>query len=144
VNERSSSITSFAYDAKTGGLRELETVRTVPEQYEGPNTAAELGIHPSGKFVYVSNRGHNSVVLFAVDKDKGTLSFVEEQGTGGKTPRAFGIQPNAKHMAIANQDSDQLLASRIDAGNGRLKPSGVFASVPSPTCVKFLPPKDGE
>jgi len=97
-------------------------------------------VHPSGKWLYVSNRGHNSVVLFTVDPDKGTLTYVEEQGTGGSTPRHFGIEPSARHLAIGNQNSDTVLACRIDAGNGRLKPSGVFASVPSPVCVKFLPP----
>jgi 6-phosphogluconolactonase len=123
-------------------LRELQTQSTVPDYYDGPNNPGELGMHPSGKYLYVSNRGHNSVVLFAIDADKGTLAFVEEQGTGGKSPAHFGIEPSAKHLAIANQESGTVLVCRIDAGNGRLKPSGVFASVPSPTCVKFLPPKE--
>ena len=90
--------------------------------------------------MYASNRGHNSVVLFEIDPGKGTLNYVEEQGTGGKTPRHFGIEPSAKHLAIGNQDSDTILVCRIDAGNGRLKPSGVFADCPSPVCVKFVPP----
>jgi 6-phosphogluconolactonase len=142
LGERSSTVTSYAYDAKAGSLRELATVSTLPDYYDGANTTGELGMHPTGKWVYVSNRGHNSVVLFAVDTDKGTLAYVEEQGSGGKSPAGFGIEPSAKHMAIVNQDTNQALASRIDGGNGRLKPSGVFASVPSPTCVKFLPPKE--
>ena len=99
-------------------------------------------MHPSGKYLYVSNVGHNSVVLFTIDAGKGTLTYIEEQGTGGKNPRHFGIEPSAKHLAIANQDSDTVLASRIDAGNGRLKPSGVFASAPNPVFVKFLPPPE--
>ena len=82
-------------------------------------------------------------MLFAIDADKGTLSYVEEQGTGGSTPRHFGIEPSAKHMAICNLLSNTVLASRIDAGNGRLKPSGIFASVTAPACVKFLPPPRG-
>ncbi len=139
-NELNSTITVFSYDANTGALTETQTVPTVPEYYDGPNAAAEVGMHPSGKYLYVSNRGHNSVVLFTIDQDSGALTFVEEQGTGGKNPRHFGIEPSAKHLAIANQDSDTLLASRIDDGNGRLKPSGVFASAPSPVFVKFLPP----
>lgn len=139
-NELNSTITVFAYDANAGALTETETVSTLPESYDGPNAAAEVGMHPSGKYLYVSNRGHNSVVLFTIDPESGALTFVEEQGTGGKNPRHFGIEPSAKHLAIANQDSDTLLASRIDAGNGRLKPSGVFASAPSPVFVKFLPP----
>jgi 6-phosphogluconolactonase len=140
LNELSSTVTAFAYDAKAGALKELSTLRTVPDHYDGPNSCAEVDVHPSGKYLYASNRGHNSVVLFAIDPDKGTLSFVEEQGTGGKKPRHFGIEPSAKHLVIANQDSDSLLVCRIDAGNGRLKPSGVFAEAPTPVCAKFFPP----
>src|SRR2546426_1837427 len=140
VNEMSSTITAFAYESSAGVLRERQTVSTLPEHFDGANTTAEIDVHPSGKWLYVSNRGHNSVVLFNVDADKGTLAYVEEQGTGGFKPRHFGIEPSAKHLAIGNQDSDTVLLARIDAGNGRLKPSGVFASAPSPVCVKFLPP----
>jgi 6-phosphogluconolactonase len=142
VNELTSTVTAFAYDAAAGTLKELQTISTLPEQFEGPNTTAEIDVHPTGKYLYVSNRGHNSVVLFKIDAELGTLTFVEEQGTGGKKPRHFGIEPSAKHLAIANQDSDTVLVARIDAGNGRLKPSGVFASVGSPVCVKFLPPPE--
>jgi 6-phosphogluconolactonase len=140
INELNSTITVFAYEAAAGKLTEVQTVSSLPEYYDGPNAAAEVGVHPSGKWLYASNRGNNTVVLFNIDAAKGTLSYVEEQGTGGKTPRHFGIEPSARHLAIANQDTDQLLACRIDAGNGRLKPSGVFAECPSPTCVQFLPP----
>ena len=142
VNELDSTITSFRYDADAGRLSALETVSTVPPYFDGKNLAAEIGVHPSGKFLYVSNRGNETVVLFDIDREKGTLTYIEEQGTGGKTPRHFGIQRSAKHLVIANQDSDSLLACRIDAGNGRLKPSGVFAQAPSPACAKFLPPAD--
>jgi len=79
-------------------------------------------------------------VLFSIDPGKGTLTWIEAQDTGGKTPRHFGIEPSGKLLAIANQNSDTVLAVRIDAGSGRFKPSGVFAEVPSPVCVKFLPP----
>ncbi|HEX2476783.1 MAG TPA: lactonase family protein, partial [Lacipirellulaceae bacterium] len=143
VNELNSTVTAFAYDANAGALKELQTVSTLPEYFDGPNTCAEIGIHPSGKYVYASNRGHDSVVLFAVDREKGILSYVEEQSTGGKTPRHFGIQPSGAHMAIANQNSDTLLLCRIDEANGRLKPSGVFAEAPTPSCIQFLPPADG-
>jgi len=142
VGELNSTIIVFTYDPNTGVLRESQTVSTLPEYFDGPNTAAEVGIHPSGKYLYVSNRGHNSVVLFRIDPDAGTLTYVEEQGTGGKSPRHFGLEPSGKHLAIANQDSDTVLASRVDAGNGRLKPSGIFATVPSPACVRFLPPPE--
>jgi 6-phosphogluconolactonase len=140
INELTSTVTVFSYDATAGRLTEVQTLSSLPEYYDGPNSGAEIAIHPSGKWVYASNRGNNTVVLFNVDGEKGTLTYVEEQGTGGKTPRHFGVEPSAKHLAIANQDTDQLLACRIDPGNGRLKPSGVFAECPSPACVKFLPP----
>jgi 6-phosphogluconolactonase len=136
-------VTAFAYDANGGALRQLQTVSTLPEDFNGPNTCAEIGIHPSGKFVYASNRGHDSVVLFAVDLEKGTLSYVDEQSSGGKTPRHFGIQPSGAHLAIANQNSDTLLLCRIDEANGRLKPTGVFADAPTPSCIQFLPPANG-
>jgi len=140
TNELSSTITVFAYQSAAGVLKELQTVSTLPPSFDRPNSTAEIDVHPSGKWLYVSNRGHNSVVLFTIDAARGTLTWVEEQGTGGSTPRHFGIERSARHMAIGNQGSDTVLVARIDAGNGRLKPSGVFASVPSPVCVKFLPP----
>jgi 6-phosphogluconolactonase len=144
VNEMNSTITSFAYNPEKGALSELESVSTLPGYFDGPNTCAEIGVHPSGKFLYASNRGNDTVVLFEIDPDKGTLTWVEEQNTGGKTPRNFGIEPSAKHMAICNQNSDTVLASRIDPGNGRLKPSGAFAKVSSPVCAVFLPPTGPE
>ena len=79
---------------------------TLPAYFARPNSGAEIAVHPSGKWVYASNRGHNSVVLFNVDQEKGTLAYVEEQGTGGLTPRHFGIEPSAQHLAIANQGSN--------------------------------------
>jgi 6-phosphogluconolactonase len=144
VSEKTSTISVYAYNQTDGTMRELETVSTVPEYFDGQNSAAGLAMHRSGKYLYVSNRGHNSVVLFTIDADKGTLAYVEEQGTGGKNPRHFGVEPSAKHMAIANMDSGTVLASRIDDTNGRLKPSGVFAEVPSPAFVEFVPPAEGK
>jgi 6-phosphogluconolactonase len=144
INELASSITTFAYDDKTGGLKELQTLSSLPENFKGQNTAGEIDIVPSGKFLFASNRGDDSVALFAIAADKGTLTWVTEQNTGGKTPRHFGIQPSGKHLAICNQNSDTVLVCRIDSMNGRLKPSGVFAQVPSPSCAVFLPPVGGE
>ena len=141
LGSKNSTITTFAYDAKTGGLKELQALSSLPAWFDGNSSAAELAVHPTDNFLYASNRGHNSVVLFAVDPQKGTLTYVEDQSTGGKTPRHFVIDPSAKHLAVANQDSDSLLVCRIDAGTGRLKPSGVSTSVPTPAVVAFLPPR---
>jgi 6-phosphogluconolactonase len=142
VGSKSSTVMVFAHDGKTGGLRNLQTVSTLPPWFEGENSAAELAVHPTDNYLFATNRGHNSVALFAIDPDKGTLTYTDEQGSGGKTPRHFALDAPAKHLAVANQDSDNVLVCRIDEGSGRLKPSGVLATVPSPVCVKFLPPRE--
>lgn len=140
INELTSTVTAFAYDSSSGRLTELQTTTTLPPYFEGKNSGAEIGVHPSGKWLYASNRGNESVILYTINQEKGTLTFTEEQNTGGKTPRHFGIQPNGKHLAIGNQNSDTVLVCRIDEGSGRLKPSGVFAEVPAPVCMVFVPP----
>jgi 6-phosphogluconolactonase len=141
VGSKASTITVFAFDGKAGGLKEVQTVKTVPEWFDGSNTAAELAVHPSANYLYVSNRGHNSVVMFTIDPGKGTLTYLEDQDTGGKTPRHFALDAGAKHLVVGNQESDTVLVYRIDGDSGRLKPSGVSTPVPSPTVVGFLPPK---
>ncbi|HMF94035.1 MAG TPA: lactonase family protein [Vicinamibacterales bacterium] len=142
VNEMHSTVTAFRYDADAGRLHEVQTISTLPEHFDGANSGAEIDVHASGKWLYASNRGHNSVVLFGIDTDRGTLTYVEEQGTGGFKPRHFGIDPSATYLAVGNQDSDTILVARLDAGSGRLKPSGVLAYAPSPVCMKFLPPSE--
>jgi 6-phosphogluconolactonase len=139
-NELTSTITAFRYDANAGTLHELQTVSSLPASAAVDNTIAEVGMHPSGRYLYVSNRGHNSVVLFAIDEAKGTLSLVADQSTGGKTPRHFGIDPSGGYLVMANQQSDTLLAARIDPSSGRLTPSGAPVSAPTPVFVKLLPP----
>jgi 6-phosphogluconolactonase len=142
INELHSTVTAFGYDAEAGALRELQTVSSLPRHFDRANTGAEIDVHPSGRFLYVSNRGHNSVVLFRIDAAAGTLSYIEEQGTGGFKPRHFGIDPSGTFLAVGNQDSDTILMARIDPGSGRLKPSGILAAAPSPVCLKFLPPAE--
>jgi 6-phosphogluconolactonase len=138
ISEINSTLTTFAYDAKTAALKELQTVSTVPEYFDGPNTAAELQVDPTGKYLFASNRGHNSVVLFDVDADKGILTYVEDESTAGKKPRHFELDRSGKYLIWANQDSDSIQACRLDTANGRLKPAGDAATVPSPTCVRFV------
>jgi 6-phosphogluconolactonase len=128
-------------NAAKGVFTEVQTVSSLPEYFDGQNTGAEIDVHPSGKYLYVSNRGNDSVTLFEIDRQNGTLTYIEEQSTGGKTPRHFGLDPAGDHLAIANQTSNTLLLCRIDGGNGRLKPSGVFTDVPTPSCIVFLPPE---
>jgi 6-phosphogluconolactonase len=139
INELHSTVTAFRYETAAGALHDVQTISTLPPHFTGVNSGAEVDVHPSGKWLYASNRGHNSVVLFALDADSGALSYVEEQGTGGFTPRHFGIDPSATYLAVGNQNSDAILMARIDAGSGRLKPSGVMSYAPSPVCMVFLP-----
>jgi 6-phosphogluconolactonase len=139
INELNSTITVFAYDAAAGRLEERQTISTLPEYFNGANTTAEIAVTPSGKFLFASNRGHNSVVLFNVDSANGTLTYVEDLATAGKKPRHFGIDASGKYLVAANQDSDSLLVCQIDKDSSRLKPSGAMAEAPSPVCVKFFP-----
>jgi 6-phosphogluconolactonase len=141
LNEMTSTVTAFAYDAAAGALSERQTLSTLPPSFTGSNSGAEIAVHPSGKFVYSSNRGHNSVALFRVDAEKGTLTFVEAQDTGGRTPRNFAIDPAGRYLFAANQGSDSLLVFAIDQASGQLKASGAPVAVPSPVCVTFLPPR---
>jgi 6-phosphogluconolactonase len=140
LNQKNSTVTAFAYDAANGALKEVGSASTVPEYFDGTNMTHDLRVHNTGKYLYVSNIGHDSIVLFNIDKDKGTLTYVEEQGTGGRHPKEFGVQTSGGHMAISLPDTNQVLASRIDDTNGRLKPSGIFADVPSPAGIRFLAP----
>jgi 6-phosphogluconolactonase len=141
INELDSTITAFAYDAQAGTLTQVQTVSTLPPQFDGSNTTAEIAVHPNGKYVYGSNRGHDSVVLFAIDEDAGMLTFVEAQSTGGKTPRHFGLDRKGHHLIVANQVTDTLRVCRIDGENGSMTPSGVLVDAPSPVCVVFLEPQ---
>ena len=138
VNEMSSTVTVLAYTPGSGVLKEIQTVSTLPAYFTGDNTTAEIDVHPSGKWLYASNRGHNTIVLFDIDRTKGTLTYGEEQVTRGSTPRHFGIDPSGTHVAVANQNSDTILMAQIEGGSGRLKPMSGLASAPTPVCMKFL------
>ena len=139
LNELSWTITAFIYDGKQGTLRETQTVATLPEDFAGTNTSADIHLSPSGKFLYASNRGHDSIAVFAVDEATGKLVFVERVPTGGKTPRNFAIDPTGKFLLAANQDSNTVVTFHLDAATGRLTPTGHVAKVPSPVCLKLIP-----
>jgi len=139
INEIDSTVTAFSYDAGRGALKELQTISTIPENFKGENSTAEVQVHPSGKFLYGSNRGHDSIAIFAIDPAKGTLRLVGHQSTQGKTPRNFGIDPTGRFLLAANQDSGSVVVFRIDLQSGGLGATGQVVEVPSPVCVKFLP-----
>jgi 6-phosphogluconolactonase len=140
LNELTSTVTTFAYDAKTGSLAERQTISALPASFTGTSSAAEIAVHPSGRFVYSSNRGHDSVALFRIDAANGTLTFVEARETGGKTPRNFAIDPSGRYLFAANQNSGTMLVFNIDQATGQLKPAGEPVAVPAPVCVRFLAP----
>ena len=133
-----STITVFTYDATNATMTEVQTISTLPKDFSGNNTAAEIALHPSGKFLYASNRGHDSIAVFAVDQKSGKLTFVEHQSTQGRTPRHFAIDPTGHWLLAENQGSDSVVVFAIDADTGKLKPTGQSISIGSPVCAVFV------
>jgi 6-phosphogluconolactonase len=138
INEMACTVTAFRYNAERGALEEIQTISTLPDGVKEGYSTAEVQVHPSGKFLYGSNRGHNSIAVFTIDSASGKLTPVEQKSTEGKTPRNFGIDPSGRFLLAANQDSDTVVVFRIDGMTGRLEPTGQIVSVPKPVCVKFL------
>jgi len=137
-NEMTSSVTAYSYDSEAGVLKPLHTVPTQPAGDEHPNNStAEALVHPSGKFVYVSNRGHNSIAIFHV-RENGMLTAAGHTSTQGKIPRNFGITPSGEFLLAANQDSASVVVFRIDGKTGALTPTGGKVEIPNPVCVRFL------
>lgn len=141
VDEMASTVYAFSYDPQKGKLGPLQTISSLPKSFHGENDAAEIAVHPSGKFLYVSNRGDDSIAVFAIDPGTHTLKPVEYVSTQGKSPRSFGITPDGAYMLAANQKSDSVIIFRIDRNTGRLTPTGQSLAVTSPVCVKFLAPE---
>ncbi len=139
INEMGSTLTAFAYDAKRGALTELQTLSTLPETFSGDSTCAEVQVHPSGRFVYGSNRGHDSIAVFGFDPAGGQPKCLEHQSTQGKTPRHFAIDPTGQWLLVENQESDNIVVFRLDPNTGRLSPAGQSVSVGAPVCAVFVP-----
>jgi 6-phosphogluconolactonase len=138
VDEMGSTIYVFSYHPQKGVLRPLQTISSLPESFHGVNYAAEIAVHPSGKFLYVSNRGDDSMAVFAIDPGRHTLKPVQYISTQGKFPRSFGITPDGSYLLAANQKSDNVVIFRIDRNTGRLTPTGQSLAVTAPVCVKFV------
>ena len=137
INESALSITAFDYDGKKGTLTEVQTISTVPDGWKKGSTA-EVVVHPSGKFVYGSNRGHDSIAVFAVDVKTGKLTHVENQGKDIKEPRNFAIDPSGKYCLVANQNSHSVIVFRVNQETGKLEPTDVKVEIDQPVCVRFL------
>ena len=138
LGELQSTVTVFANDGKEG-YREVQRISALPANFSGRNDAAEIAIHPSGAYLYSSNRGDDSIAVLAVDPNKGTLTLVSDVPTGGKEPRHFAIDPSGKYLLAENQRSDNIVVFKIDPSSGGLIPTGQVVEVPSPVDIVFVP-----
>jgi len=139
INELDCTITAAAYDSKLGSLRELQTVKTLPDGFSGANTCAEIVVSPSGKHLYGSNRGHDSIVSFSIDGVTGKLTYIEHVSSDGTTPRNFTIDPTGKYLLAANQNSGGVTVFSVDKNTGRLRSTGKKVDIPAPVCLRIIP-----
>jgi len=139
--ELDSTVTTFAYDARTGSLKALQSVSTLPEGFKETNSTAEIQSDRDGKFLFVSNRGHNSIAVFSVDKASGTLKAAGTVPTGGKTPRFFTLDPTGKFLFAGNQDSNTVTVFRVDRSTAKLTPAQTLNDVPEAVSIVFVPVK---
>ena len=138
INELNSTINVLEYNSAKGQMTSIQTVRTLPESQAVPNTTAEIEVHPSGLFLYGSNRGHDSLAIFSINPTTGKLTVLGHQPTLGKTPRNFAIDPTGRFLLVANQGSNNLVTFRIDLKTGLLSYNTQTLSIDSPVCIKFL------
>jgi 6-phosphogluconolactonase len=140
INELTCTVTVLGRDAASGSLHALQTVSTLPagRSLQPTDSAAEIQVHPSDRFLYASNRGHDSITVFAIDRGTDRLSFVQSASTLGRTPRGFGIAPDGRHLLVANQASNSVVVFSIDPERGVLAPTGHAIDVDAPVCVTFV------
>lgn len=136
LGEINSTVTVFAKES--GSLRAIQSVSTLPVGFSGRNDTAEIELHANGKFLYASNRGRDSIVVYSVDPEQGTLNQIADIPTGGKEPRNFAIDPSGHFLLAENQNTNTIVEFRIDPSTGNLTPTGETLSVPSPVCLAFL------
>jgi 6-phosphogluconolactonase len=138
INELDSTLTSFNYDDDDGKLTQIETVSTLPSDFSGVSYCADVHVHNTGKYLYGSNRGHNSIVVFEIDQGTGKLKLVEHVSTRGDWPRNFALDPSGGVLLVANQRSDNIVTFTVDLETGKLRPTGIVEALPSPVCLKFV------
>jgi 6-phosphogluconolactonase len=138
INELDNTVIAFTYDETQGVLRENQTISTLPEAFTGTSYCADVHISPSGRFLYGSNRGHDSIVIFAIAGDTGKLTVVGHERTQGKNPRNFAIDPTGTFLLAANQDTDTIVTFRMDRQTGELVSTRHVTEVPTPVCVKIM------
>jgi 6-phosphogluconolactonase len=140
LSEMHSTVTAFTRDQQQGSLKALQTISTLPQDFKGTNSSADIHLSPDGRFLYCSNRGHDSIGIFAIDPGNGAFKPVGHESTRGQTPRNFAIDPAGEFLLVANQKSDNIVTFRRDGDTGRLSATGHVAEVPSPVCLKFTTP----
>jgi 6-phosphogluconolactonase len=138
INEMGGTITAFSYEPASGALTEIQTVSTLPDDFTGFNACAEVRVHPSGRFLYGSNRGHDSIAVYRIDPANGKLTFIEHERADIKTPRNFNIDPTGKFCLVANQGADSVVVFKIDQETGVLEPTGNKITIGKPVCIRFL------
>lgn len=138
INEMGNTVTAFHYDASAGTLTEIETVPTLPDDFEGNSSTADIHITDSGKYLYGSNRGHDSLAMYEVDASTGRLSLIGIESTRGENPRNFGIDPTGTFVLVGNQSTDTVTTFRLDHATGRLIDIGQIAEVPAAVCLKMV------
>ena len=139
INELSNTVTVYDYDAGSGRIDAIETVSTLPGDFTGTSHTADVHVTASGRFLYGSNRGHDSLAMFAIDQESGRLEFLGTEPTQGSQPRNFAIDPTDRFVLAANHHGDNIVTFRIDQQSGRLDPTGASAYAPTPVCLKFMP-----
>jgi 6-phosphogluconolactonase len=137
INELDSTLAALSYDDSKGSFKLLQVVPTLPEGFSGESTCADVQVSPQGAFVYGSNRGHDSIVIYRIDRRTGKLAYAGHESTRGKTPRSFGIDPTGRFLLAANQDTDTIVTFSIDPKTGSLRATGRVTQVPTPVCIKF-------
>jgi 6-phosphogluconolactonase len=142
INELNSTVTAWSYDADRGTLTEIQSISTLPSGFKGENYPAEVQVHPSGKFVYGSNRGHDSIAAYTVDPASGKLTFVGTQGEGVKNPRNFAIDPTGGHVLVGSAGLGTVVVFRVNPETGALEATGRSARVPQAVCLKFWAPTE--
>ena len=138
VNEMGSSVTAYSYDPSAGTLTTFQTIGTLPSAFEGFSVTADIHVHPSGRFVYASNRGEDSVAAFSVDQDSGRLTFLGTTPSGGRGPRDIALTPDGTMLLAGNMVSGTIDPFRVDVATGKLTPTGAVTQALAPSCIDFL------
>lgn len=138
INELDATVIAYKYDKNEGTLSEIQTLLSLPRNFKGENTSADIHITPDGRFLYVSNRGHDSLTAFSINEETGLLTVIGHTPSGGRTPRNFAITPNGNYLLAANQDTDNIVVFHIDQETGELTATGHEIEVPEAVCIKMI------